>query len=88
MGSLECFEVLDQVVEFSLGEFVGTGDDFWSVVGGEDFAQGFCAAVMEIGVFVVDAAQAWRIVTFVDIAAFAESDFVDFSVGEFGAAVA
>ena len=46
------------------------------------------AAVVEIRVFVVDAAERGRIVAAIGIVALFEADLVDLAVGELGAAVA
>ena len=54
----------------------------------EDFAKGLGAAVVEIRVLVVDAAERGGIVAAIGIVAFLEPDLVDLAVGQLGAAVA
>ena len=69
MFCLQGFQVGDQVVEVFVAEVSQAGDVVGAVGAGEGFAKGFGAAVVEVGVFVVDAAERRGIVAAVGVVA-------------------
>ena len=85
---LEGFQIRDQVVELLLAELAQAGDAVGVVGAGQGFAQGLGAAVVEVGVLVVDAAERGGVVAAVGVVGLFEAGLVDLAVGELGAAVA
>ena len=85
---LQGFQVGDQVVELLVADLAQAGDAVGAVGAAQGFAQGLGAAVVKVGVFVVEPAEGRGVVAAVGVVALFEADFVDFAVGELGAAVA
>ena len=84
----ERFQVGDQVVKLGLGQLAQAGDGVGAVGAGQGVAEGLRAAVVEVGVLVVDAPERRRVVARVGVVGLFEADDVDLAVGELGAAVA
>ena len=71
-----------------LGQLAQAGDGLGAVGAGEGLAQGLGAAVVEVGVLVVEAAEGRGVVAAVGVVGLFEAHDVDLAVGQLGAAVA
>ena len=85
---LQALQVGDQVVELLVAELAQAGDVVGAVGAGQGLAEGLGAAVVEVGVLVVDAAERRGVVAAVGVVGLFEAGLVDLAVGELGAAVA